>query len=48
MENSRNSLKERLDFIGLDERSRDVQKSLKPLIGAAIGSALTVFTKRSK
>jgi methyl-accepting chemotaxis protein len=41
-------LNERLDFMGLDARAREALQKLQPLIGRAIGPALTIFYDKVK
>ncbi len=40
---SQDSLKERLDFIGLDQEAREVLRELKPFLSQALQSALAAF-----
>ena len=40
---SHDSLKERLDFIGLDQQAREVLRELKPFLSEALQSALAAF-----
>jgi methyl-accepting chemotaxis protein len=42
------SLKERLDFIGMDQQARTVLNKLQPLISRSIGPALSVFYDKVK
>ena len=45
---SQDSLKERLDFIGMDPQARTVLQKLQPLVSQSIGPALAVFYDKVK
>jgi methyl-accepting chemotaxis protein len=45
---SQDSIVERLDFIGLDQKARTALRNLQPLVSQAIGPALTAFYDKVK